>query len=148
MRLSVLMQWGMLKKTRHTAKSLLQERQSATSTCPCLCAQAQTLYLEDEGRAGLQLQHPCGAEWLKDRVWVVDEIGGVDDQQGLDVIHDKADLIRAVAKLRRAPLGVVNGGSVAHHGGVVVDGAVLQEARNEVRPTPNKVGRIRPHKDS
>lgn len=107
----------------------------------------QTLYLEDEGRAGLQLQHPCGAERLKDRVWVVDEIGGVDDQQGLDIIHDKANLIRAVAELRRAPHGVVNGGSVAHHGGVIVDGAVLREARNEVRPTPNKAVRVRPHKD-
>lgn len=95
---------------------------------------ADSLYLEDEGRAGLQLQHPCGAERLKDRVWVVDKIGGIDDQQGLDVIHDKADLIRAVAKLWRAPHRVVNGGSIAHHGGVIVDGAVLQEAWNEVRP--------------
>lgn len=93
-------------------------------------------YLEDEGRAGLQLQHPCGAEWLKDRVWVVDEVGGVDDEQGLDVIHDKANLIWAVTKLWGAPHGVVNGGSITHHGGVIVDSAVLQEAQTRSDSLP------------
>jgi len=98
-------------------------------THPYHSAPGRTLpYLQDEGRAGLQLQHPRGAERLEDRVWVVHEVGGVDDQQGLDIIHDEANLIRAIADLRRAPLGVVDGGRVADHGGVVVDSAVLQEA--------------------
>lgn len=99
-------------------------------------------YLEDEGRAGLQLQHPRGAERFEDRVWVVDEVGGVDDQQGLDVIHDEADLIRAVAHLWRAPFGVVDGGRVAHHGGVVVHRAVLREAQTRIRHDPDSEVRI------
>lgn len=90
-------------------------------------------YLEDEGRAWLQLQHPCGAKWFKNRVWVVNKIGGVDDEQGLNVIHDEANLIWAVANLGRAPHRVVNGRRIAHHGGVVVDRAVLQEAQTIVK---------------
>lgn len=54
--------------------------------------------LQDDDRDGLQ--HPCGAEQLEDRVQVV-EVDGDNNQQGLDVNHDKHNLIWPVAILRR-----------------------------------------------
>lgn len=50
-------------------------------------------YLKNDGRAWLLLQDPCGAEGLKVRVGVVQEVSVVVDQQGLDVVKDEAELV-------------------------------------------------------
>lgn len=51
------------------------------------------LYLENDGRAWFLLQDTSGAEGLKVRVWVVEEVGVVVDQQRLDVVEDEPELV-------------------------------------------------------
>lgn len=62
------------------------------------CWERQEVYLEDERRAGLQLQQPGAAQRLEHGVWVVAE-RLVDHQHGAHVVHDEADLVGAAAGL-------------------------------------------------
>lgn len=82
-------------------------------------------HLEDERGAGLQLQEARGAEWLQHRVRVIEERGGVENQQGAYVIHDEAQLVGPLPQLRGATRGIVHRRGPAHHGGVVVHQAAL-----------------------
>lgn len=73
-------------------------------------------YLQDDGRARLLLQHPGGAQHFERGVGVVDELGVVVDQQGLDVVEDEAELVRPLHGVQpRAVLGA-QGGSQAGQG--------------------------------
>lgn len=56
------------------------------------------VYLEDEGRAGLQLQQAGAAQRLEHGVRVVAE-RLVDHQHGAHVVHDEADLVGAASGL-------------------------------------------------
>lgn len=77
------------------------------------------LYLQDDGRAGLLLQDTSGAEGLKIRVGVVEEVGVVVDQQRLDVVEDEPKLVRVLHRVQtRVVLGHQGGSEAAHAGGV------------------------------
>lgn len=82
-------------------------------------------YLEDERRAGLQLQQTGAAQGFEHGVWVVAE-SLVHHQRRLHVVHDEADLVGAAAGLGEAFLRARHGGRQTHHHGVVDDRAILQ----------------------
>lgn len=92
----------------------------------------QQLYLEDEGRAGLQLQQTAAAQRLEHGVRVVAE-GLVDHQHGAHVVHDEPDLVGAAPALREALIGARHRGRQTHHHGVVDDGAILHERRGNIK---------------
>jgi len=57
-------------------------------------------HLQYNGTSWLQLQDPRGIEDLKDWVWVIGEVGFVEDQQGLHVVKNEAKLLWTLGKLR------------------------------------------------
>lgn len=88
----------------------------------------QQVYLEDEGRAGLQLQQAGAAQRLEHGVRVVAE-RLVDHQHGAHVVHDEPDLVGAATGLREAFIRARHRGRQTHHHGVVDDGAILHKRR-------------------
>lgn len=65
------------------------------------------------------LQDTRGAEGLKVRVWVVEEVGVVVDQQCLDVVEDEPKLVRVLHRVQTWKVLCNQGGSeAAHTGGV------------------------------
>lgn len=78
-----------------------------------------SLYLENDGWAWFLLQDTRGAEGLKVRVWVVEEVGVVVDQQRLDVVEDEPELICVLHRVQTWMVLCHQGGSkAAHTGGV------------------------------
>lgn len=72
-------------------------------------------YLEDDGWSWLLLQDPGGAEGLEVRVWVVEEVGVVVDQQRLDVVEDEAELVGVLHRVQARVVLRHQGGSEAAH---------------------------------
>lgn len=72
-------------------------------------------YLEDDGGSWLLLQDPGGAEGLEVRVWVVEEVGVVVDQQRLDVVEDEAELVGVLHRVQARVVLRHQGGSEAAH---------------------------------
>lgn len=65
------------------------------------------------------LQDTSGAEGLKIRVGVVEEVGVVVDQQRLDVVEDEPKLVRVLHRVQTwVVLGHQGGSEAAHAGGV------------------------------
>lgn len=57
-------------------------------------------HLQYDGTSWLQLQDPRGIENLKDWVWVVREVGFVENQQRLHVVKNEAKLLWTLGELR------------------------------------------------
>lgn len=76
-------------------------------------------YLENDGGARFLLQDTVGAERLKVRVWVVEEVGVVVDQQRLDVVEDEPELVGVLYRVQTGKVLCHQGGSEAAHAGGV-----------------------------
>lgn len=76
-------------------------------------------YLQNNGRARFLLQDTGGAERLKGRVGVVQEVGVVVDQKRLHVVENEAKLIRVLHRVHAWMVLRHQGRSeAAHTGGV------------------------------
>lgn len=65
------------------------------------------------------LQDTGGAQGLKVRVGVVEEVGVVEDQQRLDVVEDEPELVRVLHRVQaRMVFRHQGGGEAAHARGV------------------------------
>lgn len=82
-------------------------------------AAAQPAYLQDDGGSWLLIQDAGRAEQLEGGVGVVDELGVVVNQQGLDVVKDEPKLVRPLHGVQAGPVVRGQGGCQAGQGGGV-----------------------------
>lgn len=73
------------------------ERPQAACVWPSSSHPWSPPHLQYDRTSWLQLQDPRGIENLKDWVWVVGEVGFVEDQQGLHVVENEAELLWALS---------------------------------------------------
>lgn len=78
-----------------------------------------TPHLQDDGRSWLLIQDSRRAEQFKGGVGVVDELGVVVNQQGLDVVKDKSELIWPLHRVQAWPVVRGQRGCQAGQGGGV-----------------------------
>lgn len=86
-------------------------------------------YLQNDGGSRLLIQDPSGAEQFKGRVGVVDELGVVVNQQGLDIVKDESKLVRPFHGVQARPVVRGQGGCQAGQGGGVHNLAHLKGPR-------------------
>lgn len=85
------------------------------------------------------LQDTCGAEGLKIRVGVVEEVGVVVDEQRLDVVEDEAELVCVFDRVQARLVLHHEGGSKAAHGGGVQH---LTDLRSQSKHNEGKVFKL------
>lgn len=95
----------------------------------CLCF----LYLENDGWAWFLFQDTGAAEGLKVRIGVVEEVGVVVDQQGLDVVEDEAKLICVLHCVQPWMVLRHQGGGEAAHTGHVQHFTNLERMNKEMK---------------
>lgn len=93
-------------------------------------------YLQNDGGSWLLIQDSSRAEQFKGRVGVVDELGVVVNQQGLDVVEDKSKLVWPLHGVQARPIVRGQRGCQAGQGGGVHNFAHLRGPERSV-PTPS-----------
>lgn len=93
-------------------------------------------YLQNDGGSWLLVQDSSRAEQLKGRVGVVDELGVVVNQQGLDVVKDKSKLVWPLHGVQAGPIVRGQRGCQAGQGGGVHNFAHLRGPERRV-PAPS-----------
>lgn len=91
------------------------------------------LYLENDGRAWFLFQDAGAAEGLKVRIGVVEEVGVVVDQQGLDVVEDEAKLVCVLHCVQAWMVLDHQGGGEAAHTGHVQHFTNLERMKKEMK---------------